>query len=76
MRYDLNRDFKKVTSGVVVLSRDGERWRRLIGESELVRLWNVEQARYACLHRNALFAFNIDVFHAIYPWSLSMRSPQ
>jgi hypothetical protein len=32
------------SGGVVVLSREGERWRRLLKESDLVRLWNAEHA--------------------------------
>ncbi len=34
------------SGGLVVLSREGERWRRLLQESDLVRLWNDEHATY------------------------------
>jgi hypothetical protein len=45
LRYDTDRGSSKGASGgVVILSREGERWRRLIGESELVKLWNNEHA--------------------------------
>lgn len=63
-RYDLNHDFKKEASGVVVLSREGERWRRLIGESELVRLWNLEHARYVCL-QISVFCVPLILTHSV-----------